>query len=119
VSASLVDYTLSLIPKIVASEVVHTAHSTHATSRRHRGHASGLFGFFGDRRLVVISNDAALTAFSSALPTTLVGSMTPASSRLANSSVRAVEAEIALALPQCSTHLLTPEGISLPCHMQC
>jgi hypothetical protein len=51
VSASLVDYTLSLILKIVASEVVHTAHSTHATSRRHRWHGSGLLGFFGDRRL--------------------------------------------------------------------
>jgi hypothetical protein len=60
VSASLVDYTLSLIPKIVASEVVRTtrsiraiAHSSHtadATTRRHRGHGSGLPGFFGDRR---------------------------------------------------------------------
>jgi hypothetical protein len=63
------------------------------------GMGAGFLGFSATAASVVISNDAALTAFSSALRTALVGSMTPASSRLANSSVRAVEAEIALALP--------------------
>jgi hypothetical protein len=60
---------------------------------------TGFLGFSAMAASVVISSDAALTAFSSALRTTLVRSTTPASSRLANSSVRAVEAEIALALP--------------------
>jgi hypothetical protein len=60
---------------------------------------AGFLGFSATAASVVISNDAALTAFSSAPRTTLVRSTTLASSRLANSSVRAVEAEIALALP--------------------
>jgi hypothetical protein len=106
VSASLVDYTLSLIPKIVASEVVHTTRSIMPSHIPPippmpppggiAGMGAGFPGFSAIAASLVIGSDAALNAFSSALRTTSAGSITSASSRLSNFSLRALKPKSSL-----------------------
>jgi hypothetical protein len=60
------------------------------------GMGAGFPGFSAIAASVVISGDAALTAFSSALRTTSAGRITPASSRLSNFSLRALKPKSSL-----------------------
>src|SRR5216683_2080922 len=85
--------------KIIIAHSAHAAHTTHASHPAHATHAacgipgaaSGFLGFSATAASVVISIVATLAAFSSAVRTTLVGSITPALTRSSYCSVAALK----------------------------
>jgi hypothetical protein len=81
---------------------------------------AGFPGFSAIAAAVVISSDAALTAFSSALRRTSAGPITPASSGFSNFSLRALKPKSSLrfsSVRRGPAH--TREGLPLPCPVQC